>query len=104
VRVLLDEQLPRHLTRDLTGHQVRTVQEQGWAGLKNGELLQRAADDGFEVLVTANQNLEFQQNLSGSRLGVVVSSIALEDLRPLVPAALAAIARVRAGEVVRVAA
>jgi len=107
VRVLLDEQLPRHLARELTGHQVRTVQEQGWAGLKNGELLQRAADAGFEVFVTADRNLEFQQNLARSRLGVVVlvaPSIALEDLRPLVPAALLAIARVRAGEVVRVAA
>jgi len=107
VRVLLDEQLPRHLARELTKHQVRTVQEQGWAGLKNGELLQRAADAGFEIFVTADQNLEFQQNLARSRLGVVVlvaPSVALEDLRPLVPATLLAIARVRAGQVVRVAA
>ena len=107
MRVLLDEQLPRHLAGELTGHQVRTVQEQGWAGLKNGELLQRAADAGFEVFVTADQNLEFQQNLARSRLGVVVlvsASIALEDLRPLLPATLLAIARVRAGQVVRVAA
>lgn len=70
MRVLLDEQLPRHLARELTGQQVRTVQEQGWAGLTNGELLKRAADDGFEVFVTADQNLEFQQNLARSRLGV----------------------------------
>ncbi len=70
--VLLDEQLPRHLARDLTGHQVRTVQQEGWARLKNGELLQRAADSGFDVFVTADQNLEFQQNLSRARLGVVV--------------------------------
>jgi len=107
VLVLLDEQLPRHLARDLTGHQVRTVQQEGWAGLKNGELLQRAADSGFDVFVTADQNLEFQQNLSRARLGVVVlvaSSTALEDLLPLVPAALTAIARVRSGEVIRVTA
>ena len=107
MRVLLDEQLPRHLARDLTGHQVRTVQQEGWAGLKNGELLQRAADSGFEVFVTADQNLAFQQNLARARLGVVVlaaPSTALEDLRPLVPAALAAIGRVRPGEVIRVAA
>jgi hypothetical protein len=107
VLVLLDEQLPRHLARDLTGHRVRTVQQEGWAGLTNGELLQRAADGGFEVFVTADQNLEFQQNLSRARLGVVVlvaQSTALEDLRPLVPAALAAIARVRPGDVIRVAA
>jgi predicted nuclease of predicted toxin-antitoxin system len=72
VRVLLDEQLPRHLARDLTGHQVRTVQQEGWAGLTNGELLQRAADSAFDVFVTADQNLEFQQNLTRARLGVVV--------------------------------
>jgi hypothetical protein len=106
VRVLLDEQLPRHLGRDLTGHQVRTVQEETWAGLKNGELLRRAADSGFDVFVTADQNLEFQQNLARARLGVVVlvaASTALEDLRPLIPATLTAIGRVRPGEVVRVA-
>jgi predicted nuclease of predicted toxin-antitoxin system len=107
VRLLLDEQLPRHLARDLTGYQVRTVQQEGWAGLTNGELLRRAADSGFDVFVTADQNLEFQQHLTRARLGVVVlvaPSTALEDLRPLVPATLSAIGRVRSGEVIRVAA
>jgi len=64
MRVLLDEQLPRHLTREISGHDVRTVQQCGWAGFKNGELLRVAADAGFEVLVTADRNLQFQQNLS----------------------------------------
>jgi hypothetical protein len=57
-------------------------------GLKNGELLRRAADAGFEVFVTADRNLEFQQNLSQTRLGVILlvaPSNALEDLLPLVP-------------------
>ena len=106
VRVLLDEQLPRQLARELTGHDVRAVQQQGWAGLKNGELLRRAADAGFEVFLTADQNLEFQQNLSQARLGVVVlvaSSNTLEDLLPLVPAVLRAIPRSQPGQVVRVA-
>lgn len=106
MRVLLDEQLPRHLARDLTGHQVRTVQQERWAGFKNGELLRRAAEK-FDVLITADQNLQFQQNLARARLGVVLlaaRSTALEDLRPLVPAALSAIGRVRPGEVIRVAA
>ena len=53
MRVLLDEQLPRHLARELRGHDVTTVQQERWAGLKNGELLRRAADAGFEVLITA---------------------------------------------------
>lgn len=105
MRVLLDEQLPRQLARELTGHEVRTVRQQNWTGLKNGELLRRAADDHFDVLVTADQNLEFQQNLTGSRLGVVVLvalSNALEDLLPLVPTLLAAISTSRPGSIVRV--
>jgi len=105
VRVLLDEQLPRRLARELVGHDVRTVQQQGWAGLKNGDLLQRAADAGFEVFLTADQNLQFQQNLARARLGVVVlvaPSNKLQDLLPLVAPALEAISGSNAGEVVRV--
>jgi predicted nuclease of predicted toxin-antitoxin system len=107
VRVLLDEQLPRRLARELTGHDVRTVQQVGWSGLKNGELLRRAADEGFEVFLTADQNLQFQQNLSRARLGVVVlvvSSTTLEDFLPLVPRALEAISNSLAGQVIRVVA
>ena len=70
--VLLDEQLPRHLAREIGGHNVSTVQQRGWAGLKNGELLRVAADAGFEVLVTADRNLQFQQNLSQFRLGIIL--------------------------------
>ena len=53
MRVLRDEQLPRQLATELTGHEIRTVQQQGWAGLTNGELLRRAADEGFQVLITS---------------------------------------------------
>ena|ERR671919_1559358 len=86
MRVLLDEQLPRHLAREMGVHDVSTFQQRGWAGLKNGELLRVAADAGFEVLVTADRNLQFQQNLSQSRLGVILlvaSSNALEDFSRL---------------------
>ena len=105
MRVLLDEQLPRHLARSLTDHEVRTVQQQGWAGLKNGELLRRAAAAAFEVFVTADQNLVFQQSITNSPLGVVVlaaPSNALEDLLPLVPSLLIAIPQSRPGQVIRV--
>lgn len=67
VRVLLDEQLPRQLARYLIGHDVRTVQEESWAGLENGALLTKAEAAGFSVFVTGDQNLEFQQNLSRRR-------------------------------------
>jgi predicted nuclease of predicted toxin-antitoxin system len=105
VRVLLDEQLPRQLVPYLVGHEVRTVQEQGWAGLKNGELLKQARAAGFEIFLTGDQNLEFQQNLKNSGLFVVIlaaASNALEDLVPLVPAALNVIASPVFGQHVRV--
>jgi Domain of unknown function (DUF5615) len=85
VRVLLDEQLPRQLVPYLVGHDARTVQEQGWASLKNGELLKQARAAGFETFLTGDQNLEYQQNLKNSGLFVVIlvaSSNAIEDLLP----------------------
>lgn len=105
MRILLDEQLPRQLAPYLVGHDARTVQQESWAGLKNGELLTQAEGAGFSVFVTGDRNLAFQQNISRRRLGVVVlcaASNALEDLLPLVPAALTAIAAVRPGQLVRV--
>lgn len=105
MRVLLDEQLPRQLGPHLTGHQVRTVHEESWAGLKNGELLDRAEAAGFAAVVTGDQSLEFQQNMAKRRLGVVVlkaRSNAIEDLLPLVPGMLNAIASLRPGQVARV--
>lgn len=104
--ILLDEQLPRQLARELRGPQARTVQQQGWAGLTNGELLRRAAANGFEIFVAADRNLQFQQNLRGSPLGIIVliaPSNALEDLVPLVPGLLDAVTQVRSGEIRQIA-
>lgn len=107
MRVLLDEQLPRQLGPLLIGHEVRTVQQQSWAGLENGAVLDAAEAVGFGVLVTGDQNLQFQQNVAKRKIGVVVLcgvSNALEDLLPLVPDALnlKAIEAVRLGQVLRV--
>ena len=105
MRILLDEQLPRQLAPYLIGHDARTVQQESWAGLKNGVLLTSAETAGFDVFLTGDQNLEFQQNISKRRLGVVVlcaASNALEDLVPLIPRALAAIEAIQLGRVVRV--
>lgn len=105
MRVLLDESLPRQLARELSGHECRTVQQQGWSGLENGTLLQRAADSGFPVFLTADQGVEFQQNLANLGIGVVVvraRSNRMEHLQPLVPAIIEAIETVRKGEVLRV--
>lgn len=66
--VLLDECLPRRLKRELPDHEVRTAPEMGWAGVENGELL-RLASGEFDVFITVDRSLEFQQNLSDLALG-----------------------------------
>jgi hypothetical protein len=87
VRVLLDESLPRPLAALLRPHDVRTVTDMTWTSVDNGELLRRAAL-AFDVVVTADQNIEFQQNLKTLPVSVVVlvaASNRLESLEPLVP-------------------
>lgn len=104
MRVLLDECLPRKLKREIAGHTVITVPEQGWAGKKNGELLQ-LAESQFDVFVTADRNLTAQQNLSNFNLGVVVlaaSNNRLETLKPLIPLVQLALETIQVGEVVRI--
>jgi predicted nuclease of predicted toxin-antitoxin system len=101
MRVLLDECVPRALRRDLHGHEVKTVVEAGWAGAKNGELLQLAAKH-FDVFVTIDRNLEYQQNFAGLAVAVIVvhaSSNDIAALRPLMPAVLAAIPKSKPGTV-----
>jgi hypothetical protein len=71
VRVLLDESVPRQLGSRLVGHEVLTVPRAGWAGLRNGELLRRAASE-FDVFVTGDQGLEYQQNLVSLEIAIVV--------------------------------
>lgn len=105
MRVLLDEQLPRQLVPYFVDHEVRTVQQEGWAGLKNGALLNKAEGSGFAVLVTGDKNMPFQQNIAKRKLAVLVMvapSNAIEDLLPVVPNALAALSTIKAGQVVRV--
>ena len=87
MHILLDEPLPRRLISELTGHTVSTVTDQGWSGLENGELL-HAAVGQFDVFLTADQNLEYQQNLSELALSVVVlvaHNNKLETIRSLIP-------------------
>ena len=72
MKVLFDENVPHKLRRNLAKHAVRTVVEMGWVGVRNGELLNRAEAEGFDVMVTGDQNLTFQQNLIGRRIAIVV--------------------------------
>jgi hypothetical protein len=71
VKILLDESVPRLLKLRLPRLDISTVQEMGWAGVRNGELLRRA-EEQFEVFVTADQNFRYQQNLSGRKLAILV--------------------------------
>jgi len=106
MRVLLDESLPRPLGRLLVGHAVRTVGQAGWASFKNGDLL-RLASTEFDVLITADQNIEFQQNLETLPLAVVVllaDSNRLEALEPLVPQILLALQVLEPKKLIRVGA
>jgi len=104
MRVLLGECGPRALRAELPGHEVKTVAESGWAGVKNGGLLQLAGED-FDILLTVDRNLEYQQNFSGLALAVVVIHAASNDvavLRPLMPAVLEAIPKAKLGVVTHV--
>ena len=104
MRLLLDECVPKRLKRELRGHQAKTVQDMGWAGIKNGALL-RLADGQFEALVTVDQGIEYQQNLTGLNIRVVVMlapSNDVDDLRPLLAGVERALASAPPGGIVRV--
>ena len=104
MRLLLDECVPKRLKRELPGHEVQTVQNMGWAGIKNGALL-KLADTQFDALLTVDQGIEYQQNLSGLSISVVVMLAAsndVDDLRPLLPGVEQALASLRPGETMRV--
>jgi hypothetical protein len=90
MRVFLDECVDWRLSREITGHEVFTAQQMQWAGLKNGDLLARVSRS-FDVFVTVDRNLAFQQNLENYDLAVVIlraKSNRLGDVRALVPALL----------------
>ena len=87
MRILLDEDLPRRLGELIVGQQVSTVQRSGWSGVKNGKLLALAAV-GFDVFLTMDGHLEFQQNLANLPIAVLVVeavSNRMEHLVPVVP-------------------
>lgn len=90
MRMLLDECLPKKLKRDFREYDVATVPEMGWAGKKNGELL-LLVEKQFDVFITADQNLQYQQNLVGSSITIFVlkaPNSRYETLKVLVPSVL----------------
>jgi predicted nuclease of predicted toxin-antitoxin system len=72
MKILFDQGTPDPLRKFLPGHQVHTAMENGWSTLENGELLRTAENDGYDILITTDQNLKYQQNLKGRKIGIVV--------------------------------
>ncbi len=102
MRILLDECVPARLARDLTGHTVTTVGRMRWNALPDGLLLRRAAAE-FDVFLTVDQSLEFQQPASEIAIVTLISqSIERHALQPLIPDVLAALERIKPGERLRV--
>jgi len=104
MRVLLDECVPRGLRAELPGHEVKTVAEAGWAGVKNGGLLQLAATR-FDVLLTVDRKLECQQSFSGLTIAVIVVEAPSNDiavLRPLMSAVRETLPNAKPGTVTHI--
>ncbi len=98
MRVLLDECVPRQLGRSFgPEHDVRTVTEMGWAGAKNGDLLELAAASRFGVLVTVDTRLGLGQQLSLPVIVLSAASNTVESLLPLMPMILARLATLQPG-------
>ncbi|HLR07217.1 MAG TPA: DUF5615 family PIN-like protein [Pyrinomonadaceae bacterium] len=106
MKLLLDECVTRHLKRDFTGHEVHTVEDAGFKGLENGDLLKAAAGAGaYEVLITVDRNLPYQQNLADLNIAILILAAKRNSyvrLKPLIPRALSALETMKVGDVIRV--
>ena len=89
MKILLDECVTKHLKPHLTDHEVLTVREMQWGGIKNGKLLALCVENGFEMLLTIDKNLQYQQNLDKYPLIIVVLNSftsTIEELALFLPA------------------
>lgn len=105
MRVLIDECIDERFRSYLGGHDCQTARYAGLVGLKNGELLVAAETAKFDVFLTADQGIEYQQNLTGRSIAIIVfrtKSNRLKDLLPHVPTCLGHIESIRPGQVVRI--
>jgi predicted nuclease of predicted toxin-antitoxin system len=106
VRVILDECLPAVFANELTGHDVVTVRQAGFAGVRNGELLKRIEKAGFDAFVTVDKNLPNEHRMTGLSFGIVLlraKSNRLVDIRPLTRKILEALDGLKRGQVTIVA-
>jgi hypothetical protein len=102
MKVLLDECVPHVVKKRLPAHDIRTVQEMGWAGIKNGELL-TLAEPQFGVFVTTDKNLRYQQNLNQRKLAfVLLPSNQVPVVEAMIPALEAALVVIKTGDFVEI--
>jgi hypothetical protein len=104
MKLLLDECVPRPLKKHFEGHDVATIEQAGLKGLENGDLL-RSACSSFDVPVTADKNIEYQQNAKNLPMAILILSAKsnrLEDLSPLIPKALLALDVIKLGEIITI--
>lgn len=103
MKILFDQGTPVPLRPYLIGHQVETAYERGWATLENGALLDAAQTAGFDILITTDQNLHYQQNLATRQVAVVVlRSTSWPRIQKVIPAVLDAVDRGTAGVFIEV--
>ena len=72
MKILFDNCTPNPIARSLSGHEVTFARQIGWHELKNGELIQRAEDAGFELILSTDRNIKYQQNLAGRKIAILV--------------------------------
>jgi hypothetical protein len=105
VRILIDECLNWRLGRALTGHYAISVPKMGWSGIKNGRLLTLAADSSFDVFLTCDRNLSFQQNHAELRIAVIileVKGIQLHETLPFMSKVLALLPTLKPGQIMKI--
>ncbi|MDF3819605.1 hypothetical protein P3G55_06825 [Leptospira sp. 96542] len=85
MKILIDENLPKKLKKSLQELSVYTIQEKQWLGLKNGDLIQKMLGDGFDTLITLDQNLKYQQNLSKYPIAVLLINLENNQYSTILP-------------------
>ena len=102
MRILLDESVPSPMQSLLGNHSCTTVQVRGWSGIKNGDLLQRAEAE-FDLFITSDQNIRYQQNLAGRRIAILeLSTNDIERIRAAAPLIQSALIEIKPNELRRV--
>jgi len=105
VRILLDHCVPKPFKKELPEHEVSTAREMGWEALKNGELINQAQANGFDIIITVDQNVRFQQNLGGRKIAVcllIARGITTDKSRSLVPAIAELLTAIKPGKLYQV--